>query len=138
MGVRVAFIDDYEISRYVFSLLLSKIPGVSVVMVCNSGEEFLLKLPRTEVDIAVVDMVMPGMNGIETLAAAKQLSPGLKGICISSFDRDDMMLQLVDAGACAYLSKEANPSEFEKAIQRLLQDETYYPERLQQLIRRRL
>ena len=74
MSAKVAFIDDYEISRKVFSGLFTHIPEVDMVLVCHCGEEFLKVMNNYEINIAVVDLIMPGMSGVETIAAIKQLN----------------------------------------------------------------
>lgn len=137
MSAKVAFIDDYEISRKVFSGLFAHIPEVELVLACHSGEEFLKAMPNCEIHIAVVDLIMPGMNGVETIAAIKQLNPSILCIGISSHDKDELMLQTVDAGAVAYLSKEANLAEFRKVFIKVIRGETCYPPRLRELLEKR-
>lgn len=136
MTVKVAFADDYEISRNVFSSLLGKIPGIQVTLVCSGGEELIRKLAETTIDVAVIDLIMPGMDGIETIRQCHELFPHIKCICISSYDNEKMWMQMVEAGAMAYLSKEARLPEFEKAIHTVLEGHTCYPPELQKLIQK--
>lgn len=115
--------------------MFAQISNVEVVAVCGSGEQFLSLLPELHVDIAVVDLVMPHLDGPATIAAIKTLRPDVKCIGISSYEREDLLVQMVKAGATGYLSKEVNMIAYEKTITAVMKGETSFPETLQALLR---
>lgn len=135
MSIRLAFIDDYDVSQKVFAGLFAQLPEVEVVAVCGSGEQFLTLLPELDVDVAVVDLVMPHLDGPATIAAIKALKPDIKCIGISSNEQGDLLLQMVKAGATGYLSKEVNMAAYEKTITTVMRGGTSFPETLQALLR---
>jgi DNA-binding NarL/FixJ family response regulator len=137
MSIRLAFVDDYDISQKVFAGLFAQIPDVEVVAVCGSGEHLLSQLEELEIDVAVVDLIMPVMNGVETIAAIKKIHPAIHCIGISSYDHEEILLQMVESGARGYLSKEVNMHEYQKAITEVMKGNTHFPETLQALLRNR-
>ena len=85
--------------------------GFSVVSVF-SGEEALARLSEHAPDVILLDILLPGVSGIEVLKQAKQLHPAARVVMVTALDREDLRLQTRSYGACAYVTK---PFDFSPA-----------------------
>ena len=116
--VRVLLIDDQEEIREAMEMLLSVQEGIEVVGVANSGYEGILKAEKTQADVILTDLRMPGINGIETtqeiLKRSGEKRP--KVLLMTAFDDDEYILQAVEAGASGYLLKDTEIEDVANAI----------------------
>ena len=99
-----------------------------VIIEANNGIELLEKISCTDeiVDVALLDISMPGMNGLETLMKIKILYPYIKNIMLTVHEEEKYIVKLIDAGANAYLAKNTEPNEVEKAIQTVVEKDFYF------------
>lgn len=86
--------------------MLAREPGMTVVATVAGGHDAIELLKHANVDIALVDLRMPGMSGIESIRELRRVSPNTKSIVLSSFESDEEIYQAVEAGASGYLLKE--------------------------------
>lgn len=123
--IRVALVDDQQLVRSGFTMLIDSQPDLEVVMQAGDGAEALHGLAATMVDVVLMDIRMPVMDGLETTrrlmervrSAAKgsRLSE-LKIVILTTFDLDEYALAAVQAGASGFLLKDAPPEELLEAI----------------------
>jgi DNA-binding response OmpR family regulator len=85
--------------------------GFSVISVF-SGEEAIARLGETSPDVILLDILLPGVSGIEVLKQAKQLHPSARVVMVTALDREDLRLQARSYGACGYVTK---PFDFSPA-----------------------
>lgn len=104
--IRILIIDDHPVVRDGLSSMLARAPGVTVVAAVSLGSDAIELLKHATVDIALVDLRMPGMSGIECIRELHRISPKTKSIVLSSFESGEEIYQAVDAGASGYLLKE--------------------------------
>ncbi|OOB90646.1 response regulator [Rathayibacter sp. VKM Ac-2630] len=108
--VRVVLVDDHALMRQGISTILSVQPGIDVVGEASSGEEALELVARTRPDVVCMDVEMPGIGGIE---ATRRLlaDPGtpVRVLMLTTFDREDYLLEALDAGASGFLLKNSPP-----------------------------
>jgi DNA-binding NarL/FixJ family response regulator len=109
--VRVLVVDDQDAYRRAMAAVVAETEGFVVVGSAASGEESLVAARELEPDLVLMDVNLPGMDGVE---AAAQLSPGLVVVLLSTYDEDEF--DSTGCGAAAYVSKAA-----------------FSPERLQQV-----
>jgi two-component system, NarL family, response regulator LiaR len=127
--INLAIVDDHSLFRNGLKLLLSKscddiIEGIHET---DSGESFLRMIKTRKIDVALMDIDMPGMGGIETTKKAVAENERLKIIALTMYGEDDYYLKMINAGAAGFLLKDAEISEVRKAIVKVLDGETYFP-----------
>ena len=114
--ITVMIVDDHEMVRRGAKGYLEAQPEIAVVAEAESGEE-ALRLTREYVpDVVLMDLVMPGMDGVETTRKVKDISPRI--IILTSFHEDEHIFPALQAGAISYLLKDVKASELVEAIQR--------------------
>lgn len=119
--IRVMIVDDQELIRTGFSLVLAAEPSLEVVAEAGDGGEALAALERLLADgrgcdIALMDVRMPGMNGIEATAEIARRFPGTRVLVLTTFDLDEYAMDAIRAGAAGFLLKDARPEELVAAI----------------------
>lgn len=122
-GIRVLLVDDQELIRTGFSLVLSAEADVTVVGEAADGIAALewLESNAGEVDVILMDVRMPGKNGIETTAEVVRRYPGARVLVLTTFDLDEYAMLAIEAGAAGFLLKDARPTELVDAIRRVHQ-----------------
>jgi DNA-binding NarL/FixJ family response regulator len=118
MVIKIAIVDDKQSNRMILCEKLSSKKKFEIVLISNNGELFLQKLKSLKVlpDIVLMDLEMPILNGIDTIANASALYPSIKFIVLTVFDEDDKIFRAIRAGACGYLLKEENSDTIADAI----------------------
>jgi DNA-binding NarL/FixJ family response regulator len=102
------------------------------------GIEFFEKQRKTPADIALLDVVMPGMNGLETVNLSKHEFPGLKIVILSMLDEDDTIQQFIQAGVQGYLLKNIDNKGLETALKAVINGQNYYSSELMSFFTRSL
>ncbi len=123
--VDIYVVDDHTLFRQGLKLLLSKLDFVGKIFEANNGEEFTTGLKNNPVDIALLDIEMPVMNGIEAAKQAREIQPTVKILALSMYSDKNYYLSMIDAGACGFLLKNSNFDEVEKAIIDVCNDKSY-------------
>ena len=120
---RVMLVDDQELIRTGFSMVLSGEADIEVVAEAGDGNEALAWLTAhpNDVDIILMDVRMPGKNGIDTTAEVVTRFPHVKVLVLTTFDLDEYAMLAVQAGASGFLLKDARPTELVDAIHRVHQ-----------------
>jgi DNA-binding NarL/FixJ family response regulator len=118
-------VDDHPLFRQGLKLLLSNLNFIGKIYEANNGEEFIEGLKESPVDIALLDIEMPVMNGIEAAKIAREIQPSIKILALSMYSDKNYYLSMIDAGACGFLLKNSNFDEVEKAITDVCNDKSY-------------
>ncbi|HCE58819.1 MAG TPA: DNA-binding response regulator [Prolixibacteraceae bacterium] len=121
----VYIVDDHSLFREGLKLLLSNQDYIGSIYEAENGHQFTNGLKTNPVDIALLDIEMPVMNGIEAAKLAREICPGIKIIALSMYSDDNYYLSMIEAGACGFLLKNSNFQEVEKAITDVYNDKTY-------------
>jgi len=116
MTVRVLLVDDQALFRQGLRSLLTAEPGIEVVGEAGDGVECLRIVSSLAPDVAVVDLRMPRMDGVETTRRLAQLMPSLRVVVLTTFDEDELVFDALREGALSYLLKDASAEEIAFAI----------------------
>lgn len=116
--ISVAIADDHQLVRAGFASLLDAEPGISVLVQASGGEELLEKLASTPVDVVLMDIRMPGGDGLwatEAIAADPGLSH-VRVVLVTTFGLDEYIVRAVRAGASGFLLKDTEPVDLIRAV----------------------
>ncbi len=130
---RVLLADDHALVRAGFGLLLEKL-GVQVVGEANDGHEALRLLPLLEPDLVLMDIAMPGLNGLEATTRIAQEFPAVRVIILSMHATAEYARRAIQAGAAGYLLKDASAAELDLALQAVTRGETFLSPRIASFI----
>jgi len=114
--ISVYLVDDHSLFREGLKMLLSNLAYIDQIYEAENGQQFIEGLAKHPVDIAMLDIEMPVMNGIEAAKQAKKMAPGIKLIALSMYSDENYYLSMIEAGTCGFLLKNSNFTEVEKAI----------------------
>jgi two-component system, NarL family, response regulator LiaR len=123
-SIRVLIVDDHAVVREGLRNFLGMLSGIEIAGEASSGERALELAVSVRPDVVLMDLVMPGMDGIEATRRLREAHPGLKIIVLTSFAEDDKLFPALRAGASAYLLKDVGPGELAEAIRAAARGET--------------
>jgi len=134
--ITVMIVDDHEMVRKGAKGYLEAQPEIAVVAEAESGEE-AVRLAREYIpDVVLMDLVMPGMDGVEATRKVKDISPRTQIIILTSFHEDEHIFPALQAGAISYLLKDVKARELVEAIRRASKGEaTLHPRVAARLIK---
>ena len=115
--ITVLIVDDQELFRESLKVVLSVSPGIQVVDAASSVAEALKSAAKHKPDVVLMDIRMPGMDGVEGTRLLKERYPDIKVIVLTTFDDDEYIFGALKNGASGYLLKGSSVSELAKAIQ---------------------
>ncbi len=124
-ALRVLLAEDHGLVRAGIRSLLKDIPGVEVVAEAGDGREALEKARSHPPDLVLMDIAMPGLNGLEAAARLSKECPHVHVILLSMYDNEEYVLRALRAGVSGYLLKDAATAELELAIRAVARGETY-------------
>lgn len=115
-AIKVLLVDDHEMVRIGLAAVLGTEDGIEVVGEAGSGEEGIRLAKEYNPDVVLMDLVMDGMDGIETTKQLMKLYPDIKVIVLTSYLDDEKMYPVIEAGAFSYLLKTSRANEVADAI----------------------
>ena len=114
--VRLLVVDDHPVVRQGLRTFLETRPDFEVVGEAGDGETAVAEATRLRPDVILMDLVMPGVDGLEAIGRIRAAEPGARILVLTSFASADQVLPALRAGAAGYLLKDAAPAEVEAAI----------------------
>ena len=123
--IRVILADDHTLVRAGIRALLEKLPGVEVVGEADDGREVLNLVRQRRPDVVLMDITMPGLNGLEAAARIAKEFPDVRVIILSMHNNEEYYWRALKAGAAGYLLKKAATTELEAALQQVTRGEVY-------------
>jgi DNA-binding NarL/FixJ family response regulator len=115
-NIHLLIVDDHPLFRQGVRLFLREEPGIDLAAEAGTGEEALQLLEQTEVDVILMDLQMPGMDGIEATRRVSMLRPDTKVLILTSFGSWQKACASLKTGAAGYVLKDAQPEELVAAI----------------------
>lgn len=123
--LRVLLADDHVLVRAGLRALLATFPDIAVVAETGDGREAVELVAATGPNIVLMDIGLPGLNGIEATARIVKEHPSVKVVILSMHANEEYIRQALRAGASGYLLKDAAPVELELALRAVARGETY-------------
>lgn len=123
--VRVLLADDHALVRAGIRSLLQGLPEVEVVAEAGDGHETLRLIAAHRPDVVLMDITMPGLNGLEAAERVVKDYPGVRVIILSMHASEEYVLRALRVGAAGYLLKGADPAELEVAVKAAARGEAY-------------
>ncbi|WP_420438676.1 response regulator [Candidatus Palauibacter sp.] len=137
MMVKALLVDDHAVVRAGLRALLEASGRVDIVGEASSGEEAVTKARKLEPDIVIMDLAMPGMDGIQATRRIAALGIETKVLVLTVHDEDEFLLPALDAGASGFLNKSAADTDLMGAVEAIARGHAYLPRRAAALIARR-
>jgi DNA-binding NarL/FixJ family response regulator len=114
--IRVALVDDQQLVRAGFRMVIDSQPDLQVVAQASNGEEAVQVLSQVETDVVLMDVRMPRMDGIEATRRITALPSSPRVVVLTTFDLDEYVVSAIGAGASGFLLKDAPPEEMLTAV----------------------
>jgi NarL family two-component system response regulator LiaR len=121
--ISLLIIDDHQLVRWGVRTFLATQPDIMVVGEAGSGDEALRLTAELVPDVALMDLVMPGMDGVETTRQLKAISPRTQVIILTSYHEDEHIFPAILAGALSYMLKDVGTEELAHAVRKAAQGE---------------
>ena len=116
MKIRVAIVEDHAQFRQTLAKYLNQAPGFACVSAYGDPRQALSHLPQDQPDVVLMDLQLPGMSGIDCVAALRLQAPAIRAIMLTVFEQDEQVFQSLAAGAYGYLVKRTPPAKILEAI----------------------
>lgn len=119
ISINVAYAEDHDLVRGTVIEYLENLGGIKVIIEAGNGRELISRIEDSSVmpDVCLVDIIMPEMNGFETVANIKRKWNDIKILVLSGFLSEEYLIKMILAGANGYLTKKVKPREIKKAIE---------------------
>ena len=136
LKTRILLADDHEVVREGLRLVLDSAPDLEVVAQASDGAEAVALALSTEVDLAVLDVTMPRMTGLQAARELSQQKPGLKVLILSMHDNEQYFFEALKAGASGYVLKSVANRDLIEACRATMRGEPFlYPAAVRALVR---
>jgi NarL family two-component system response regulator LiaR len=114
--ISVILADDHAVVRHGLRFMLEQRPDIQVVGECGDGERAVDLVTDLLPDVALLDLLMPGMDGVAATREIKRLAPKTQVIILTSYYEDEHIFNAIKAGALSYLLKDSSPQELIEAV----------------------
>jgi DNA-binding NarL/FixJ family response regulator len=128
--IRILIVDDHPVVQAGLTSMLNTNDGIEVVGSASGGVEALRMLAERKPDILLLDLRMPGMNGIDTLLAMQKMKSPARAIVLTSFETDENIYRAVQAGAQGYLLKDTPQEQMLEAIMSVHAGKRFIPKEI--------
>ena len=132
--IRIVVADDHHILLDGLKALLQKQKDLEIAGMYDNGLSLFDDLPKSQPDVALVDINMPGLNGMELTKKIKEFYPGLPVIALSMHDDATHIMEMIEAGATGYLLKNVNDTELLGAIRAVSMGKMYFSQEVSDTI----
>lgn len=122
--IRVLICDDQDVVREGLQVILSTATGIEVVGAARDGAEAIDLVPNTQPDVVLMDLKMPGVNGIHATRTIHDNHPDVRVLVLTTYDADEWVFDAIRAGASGYLLKDTPREDLIKAIERVAAGDT--------------
>lgn len=116
--ITIILADDHNMVRIGLKAYFSTLPDIQVVGEAGSGEEAVRLVTENPPDVVLMDLIMPGMDGVEATRQVKKVSPRTQVIVLTSYHEDEHIFPAIRAGALSYVLKDIDPDDLADAIRR--------------------
>lgn len=124
--IKVLVADDHLLVREGIVAMLNNVEDIKTVAVVSTGEEVIREIKVNDVDVVVMDVMMPGLNGIDTAKIVSDIDSRIKIILLSMEVNSDIIAQGINSGASGYLAKDSPKAVLIDAIRKVSQGELFF------------
>lgn len=117
--IKVLLADDHSIVRAGLARIIEESGDIQVVAEASDGREAIRKAMESEVDVAVVDISMPGLDGLEVITQLQALNPKLPVLVLTMHEEEQYVIRVFSAGAMGYITKRSAPEQLVTAIRKV-------------------
>jgi DNA-binding NarL/FixJ family response regulator len=132
--IRLLVADDHAIVRDGIVSLLAKEQAIHVVCTASGGYEVLEIISKNEIDVCILDINMPGLDGIETAKLIRQRKPETRIIMLTTYNDREIISELVHAGVSGYMLKNSDKEELVEAINKVMRGRHYFSDEVEKII----
>ena len=136
--IRVLLADDHSIVRAGLRSLIDDTGEIKVVVEAADGREAIASALEVKPDVAVIDLSMPGLDGMEVIARLKNRMPELPILVLTMHEEEQYLVRTISAGARGYMTKRSAPEQLVRAIKKLHQGGRYLSREAAELLAMRL
>lgn len=133
-NIKILLADDHKIVRDGIKLMLEPQAGIDVVDEAENGKQVLSKIENQVIDLIIMDINMPEMDGIQATKTLKEKYPELKVLALTMSNDDLHIRQMIQAGASGYIMKSAGRNELKEAILAIMDGKHYFSDEATQSI----
>ena len=119
--LKILIADDHALMLEAIKLALANAPDFEIVAEAEAGSQILPLINRTNPDLVLIDLLMPGIDGVTCIKLIRKRCPWVKTIVLSAHDSDDVVKAALEAGADAFISKSVEPSDLAAALRQALE-----------------
>lgn len=130
MNIRIAIVDDHQLVIEGLEGILAKIDQIEIVGHANNGIDLIDLMSKCDVDLILMDISMPIMDGISSTKKVKEEYPETKVIILSMHDSVDQTQKALDAGADGFVLKNSSKDELERAILTVMDGKNFYSDKI--------
>ena len=124
-SITILIADDHTLVRETWSFILNTDPRFNVIAACGTGEEAVELAKQLRPDIVIMDINLPGINGIEATALIRKYAPAAKILAVSLHTQPAYAQKMIQNGASAYVTKSSGKEEMVKAIEEIFAGKKY-------------
>lgn len=126
--IKIAIVDDHPLMRIALADILCKYEKYQVQIVAKNGKEFIAMINNTNIpDIVLLDLSMPEMDGFEILSFIRKKYKNIKVVVLSIYNDRITLSRIINLGANAYISKNAEPEDIVRTIEQIITQGEYFP-----------
>lgn len=133
--MKVAIVDDHQLFRKSLAHLLNSFEDIEVVFQANNGREFLDKLSDFKIDLVLLDIQMPEMDGFQTCKVLRDKYPDIYVLIISQLTTKESIHRVMELGAHGFFTKNSDPEQLQDAILSVKENGYYFGQELGNVIR---
>ena len=125
-NINIGIVDDHKIVRDGVKVMVEDHPGFDIICEAENGKEAIEQCSNNNVDILIMDITMPVMDGIEATRVIKENHPDIKILALTMLSEDQHIRKMIKAGASGYILKNSGKQELIKAIESIIEGKHYF------------
>jgi two-component system invasion response regulator UvrY len=135
--ITIMIVDDHKLVREAWTMILNDDPRFEVIADCPNAESAIMEVKELRPDVVIMDVNMPGMNGIEAVAHIRKFSPASKILGVSCYTFPDIARKMIQSGASGYVTKNSSKAEMIHAIVEITKGFRYTCKEIRSLVQER-